>query len=52
MTNNTNQIFTREPYEAPSCEVLRLKSEGIICNSLSSVMQLEDATVDDWGTLL
>lgn len=37
MTNNTNQIFTREPYEAPSCEVLRLKTEGIVCASMNNI---------------
>lgn len=48
MTNNTNQIFTREPYEAPSCEVLRLKSEEIICTSMNSII-IENAQIDDWG---
>ena len=51
MVKNTNQIFAREPYEAPACEVLRLQSEGIVCASLGSVMLLEDALEDDWGTL-
>lgn len=54
MIKNTKQIFIREPYEAPSCEVLRLKSEGVICSSpihIGSVMDLEDATYDNWGTL-
>lgn len=51
MIKNTKQIFTREAYEAPSCEVLRFKSEGIICTSLRSIMLLEEVTNDDWGTL-
>ena len=37
MVKNTNQIFARAPYEAPSCEVLRVKSEGIVCASVNSV---------------
>lgn len=51
MDKDTKQILTREPYEAPSCEVLRFKSKGILCTSMNGVMLLEDATVDNWGTL-
>lgn len=51
MDKDTKQILTREPYEAPSCEVLRFKSKGILCTSMNGAMLLEDATVDDWGTL-
>ena len=47
MVKNTNQIFAREPYEAPACEVLRLQSEGIVCASLNSII-IEDALIDDW----
>lgn len=52
MVKNTKQIFAREPYEAPSCEVLRLQSEGIVCASVkSNGILLDDAINDDWGEL-
>ena len=38
-------------YTQPTTDLLELESEGIVCASLNSVMLLEEATNDDWGTL-
>lgn len=38
-------------YESPTIDVFTLQSEGVICTSMNGAMLLEDATVDDWGTL-
>ncbi len=38
-------------YESPTIDVFTLQSEGVICTSLNSIMLLEEATNDDWGTL-
>ena len=41
-------------YESPTTDVLELRSEGIICASLSKIAledAIDDAIVDDWGTI-
>ena len=37
-------------YESPTTDVLELRSEGIICQSINSVI-IESAIEDNWGEL-
>lgn len=47
MLMNKKQL---ESYEAPSTNVLELRFEGIICQSLNAE-DIAPGTLDDWGIL-
>jgi hypothetical protein len=38
-------------YESPKIDVFTLQSEGVICQSIHSVIAIDAAIQDDWGTL-
>lgn len=48
--NNKNLIVGGVSYETPSIKTLDFLSEGVLCVS-STGMTIDDAVVDDWGTI-
>ena len=47
-------IMTKEKlkgYESPTMDVLEVKVEGIVCQSISSSVIIASGIEDDWGEL-
>ena len=44
-------VSTRLPYLSPECDILSVKTEGIICDSGFGGNSVDPGISDDWGDL-
>lgn len=53
MLKHTKLHSIRGAYSAPECNCIEMKSDALICQSEQiSALDIDDAILEDWGTLI